>query len=52
MNLCMLYMLGKTTVAELYGRILRESGFLVDGEVVKKLPADFVGGALGESEVS
>ena len=38
-------------MAEIYGRILRDSGFLLDGEVVKKIPADFIGEALGQSEV-
>ncbi|KAF8065345.1 P-loop containing nucleoside triphosphate hydrolase protein [Lyophyllum atratum] len=37
---------GKTTVAELYGRILADLGLLM----VAKNPADFVGSALGESE--
>lgn len=41
---------GKTTVAELYGQILSESGFIADGDVVKKIPADFIGSFLGESE--
>lgn len=41
---------GKTTVAKLYGRILKAIGLLSNGEVVVKNPADFVGGALGQSE--
>eukprot|EP00835_Amoeboradix_gromovi_P005137 NODE_456_length_8237_cov_0.078398.p1 type:complete len:1249 gc:universal NODE_456_length_8237_cov_0.078398:3034-6780(+) len=41
---------GKTTVAKLYGHILKELGFLSDGEVVIKNPSDFVGSVLGESE--
>jgi len=42
---------GKTTVAKLYGHILKESGFLTSGEVVLKTPADFLGSVLGESEM-
>ncbi|KAK9771144.1 putative AAA family ATPase [Seiridium cardinale] len=41
---------GKTTVAKLYGAILVAVGLLSNGEVVIKNPADFVGGALGQSE--
>ncbi|TVY77476.1 NFX1-type zinc finger-containing protein 1 [Fusarium oxysporum f. sp. cubense] len=41
---------GKTTVAKLYGKILKDLGLLSDGEVVTKNPADFVGAALGQSE--
>ncbi|KAI6120180.1 P-loop containing nucleoside triphosphate hydrolase protein [Pisolithus croceorrhizus] len=41
---------GKTTVAQLYGKILAELGLLSNGEVVVKNPADFVGGYLGHSE--
>ncbi|KAL1962658.1 hypothetical protein VTN77DRAFT_9292 [Rasamsonia byssochlamydoides] len=41
---------GKTTVAKLYGQILADLGFLSNGEVIVKNPADFVGSALGESE--
>ncbi|KAG2492324.1 hypothetical protein HYH03_009275 [Edaphochlamys debaryana] len=41
---------GKTTVAGLYGRILRDLGLLSKGDVVVKVPADFVGSVLGESE--
>ncbi|KAI0387532.1 P-loop containing nucleoside triphosphate hydrolase protein [Hypomontagnella monticulosa] len=41
---------GKTTVAKLYGKILKALGLLSNGEVVIKNPADFVGGALGQSE--
>ncbi|KAI1740762.1 P-loop containing nucleoside triphosphate hydrolase protein [Xylaria scruposa] len=41
---------GKTTVAKLYGKILEALGLLSNGEVVIKNPADFVGGALGQSE--
>lgn len=41
---------GKTTVAKLYGGILKALGLLSNGEVIIKNPADFVGGALGQSE--
>ncbi|KAK1144124.1 hypothetical protein N8T08_005786 [Aspergillus melleus] len=41
---------GKTTVAKLYGQILVDIGFLSNGEVVVKNPADFVGSVVGESE--
>lgn len=41
---------GKTTVATLYGEILRHLGLLSNGEVVVKNPSDFIGAVLGESE--
>ncbi|EFR04011.1 cbbX protein [Nannizzia gypsea CBS 118893] len=41
---------GKTTVAKLYGEILKHLGILSDGEVVLKKPVDFIGQYLGESE--
>ncbi|KAJ2902248.1 stage V sporulation protein K [Zalerion maritima] len=41
---------GKTTVAKLYGEILADLGLLSKREVVTKVPADFVGAALGQSE--
>ncbi|KAL4797814.1 P-loop containing nucleoside triphosphate hydrolase protein [Aspergillus venezuelensis] len=41
---------GKTTVAKLYGEILVDIGYLSNGEVIVKNPADFVGSALGQSE--
>ena len=41
---------GKTTVAGIYGRVLRDLGMLSKGDVVVKNPADFVGEVLGESE--
>ncbi len=41
---------GKTTVASIYGKILKDLGLLSKGEVVVKTPADFIGSVLGESE--
>ena len=41
---------GKTTVAEIYGRLLAEMGLLSKGDVLLKNPSDFVGDVLGSSE--
>lgn len=41
---------GKTTVANIYGRILRDLGLLSKADVVVKIPGDFIGSVLGESE--
>ncbi|KAM6493098.1 P-loop containing nucleoside triphosphate hydrolase protein [Amanita muscaria] len=41
---------GKTTVAQLFGSILRDLNLLSNGEVVLKNPSDFVGAHLGHSE--
>jgi SpoVK/Ycf46/Vps4 family AAA+-type ATPase len=41
---------GKTTVAKIFGKLLRRFGFLSNGEVVVKGPADFLGDAVGQSE--
>ena len=41
---------GKTTVAKLYGRVLADVGMLRNGEVLVRLPSDFLGAAVGESE--
>ncbi|KAK0673404.1 P-loop containing nucleoside triphosphate hydrolase protein [Cercophora samala] len=41
---------GKTTVANLYGQILADLGFLSKGDVVVKTPADLIGNAVGHSE--
>ena len=41
---------GKTTVAKIYGQILKELGLLSNGDVVLTTPADFLGSALGQSE--
>jgi len=41
---------GKTTVARLYGQLLRACGFLTYGDVVELKPFDFLGSVVGESE--
>ncbi|KAG5192046.1 P-loop containing nucleoside triphosphate hydrolase protein [Tribonema minus] len=41
---------GKTTVARLYARILRDLGLLSKGEAHTKTASDFIGSVLGESE--
>ncbi|KAH8917273.1 P-loop containing nucleoside triphosphate hydrolase protein [Atractiella rhizophila] len=41
---------GKTTVAKLYGQILVQLGLLSNGEVVVKIPADFIDSVVGGSE--
>jgi Holliday junction resolvasome RuvABC ATP-dependent DNA helicase subunit len=41
---------GKTTVAEIYGKILVELGLLSKGEVILKCASDFIGDVLGSSE--
>ncbi|PYH79142.1 putative nonsense-mediated mRNA decay protein [Aspergillus uvarum CBS 121591] len=41
---------GKTTVAQLYGQILVDLGYLSNGEVIVKNPADFIGSVIGGSE--
>jgi AAA+ superfamily predicted ATPase len=40
---------GKSTVAAIYGRILKELRMLSNGEVVLKTASDFIGSAVGES---
>jgi len=40
---------GKTTVAGIYGRVLRDLGLLSKGDVMVKVPADFIGDVLGQS---
>lgn len=40
---------GKTSVAKLYGQILKELRFLTDGDVVYRTASDFIGQAVGES---
>ena len=41
---------GKTTVAQIYGKILNALGILSKGEVIVKNPQDFTGEHLGQSE--
>lgn len=41
---------GKTTLAGIYGRVLHDLGLLSKGDVIVKVPADFLGSVLGESE--
>ncbi|KAH8672057.1 NFX1-type zinc finger-containing protein 1 [Tricladium varicosporioides] len=43
---------GKTTVAKLYGQVLRDLGMLSNGEVVTKNPSDFIGSYVGHSEAN
>ena len=41
---------GKTTIAEIYGNILKALRYLSDGTVEYKTANDFIGSAIGESE--
>jgi MoxR-like ATPase len=40
---------GKTTVAKLYGRVLKAAGLLSDGKSELKQPSDFIGSFVGET---
>jgi SpoVK/Ycf46/Vps4 family AAA+-type ATPase len=40
---------GKTTVAKLYGQILKAAGLLSDGKSELKQPSDFIGSTVGET---
>ena len=42
--------LGKTTVARLYGSILKDFGLLTSGELLERPASDFIGSAVGQSE--
>lgn len=50
LNICCMHTTGKTTVAKIYGRILKDLGLLSKGDVVVTVPADFVGAYVGHSE--
>ena len=41
---------GKTTVARLYGRFLKDQGLLSDGELIEVKPQQLLGDALGSTE--
>ena len=41
---------GKTTVAKIYGAVLKSLGLLSKGDVLVRNPADFIGAALGQSD--
>ncbi|KOO32113.1 protein-tyrosine dual specificity domain protein [Chrysochromulina tobinii] len=41
---------GKSTVAEIYGKVLKALGLLSNGEVILKTAGDFIGSVVGESQ--
>ena len=41
---------GKTTVAEIYGRILKDLGYLSKGEVIERKASQLVGSVVGKTE--
>ena len=41
---------GKSTVAEIYGKVLNALGLLSNGEVILKTAGDFIGSVVGESQ--
>ena len=41
---------GKTSIAKIYGMVLKALGYLSDGTVEYKRASDFIGGAVGQSQ--
>ncbi len=41
---------GKTTIAEIYGAILKDLGYLSDGEVIRVKASELIGTTVGDSE--